>query len=236
MARRHVVGVAGLVGLLAVREPEGDLALDHIAPAGELAAVVRQPAEEAREVGVRRVRLEADGIAAVEVLEPNLEPSRAIVSDAVSFDTWACRASHGSWVARCWLETEAMRDAAGAASVPVPNSSQPATQFRACGPGGGDCSCRAPGGSDLEIDVGDVALHGANAEHELPRDVLVRESACDQPKDLGLTRREPADARRRCARTELLERLPALPRRSPPRLHVRTRSTKASSSRASAAS
>src|SRR5680860_908617 len=73
MARRHVVGIAGLVGLLAVREPEGHLSLDHIAPAWELAAVARQPAEEVREVGVGRVRLEADGVAAVEVLQLHLE-------------------------------------------------------------------------------------------------------------------------------------------------------------------
>ena len=55
MARRNVVGVARLVGLLAVGEPEGRLSLDHIAPARQLAAVVRQPAEEVREVGIRGV-------------------------------------------------------------------------------------------------------------------------------------------------------------------------------------
>jgi hypothetical protein len=36
---------------------------------GALAAVVGQPGEQRREVGVRGVGLEADGIAAVEVLE-----------------------------------------------------------------------------------------------------------------------------------------------------------------------
>jgi hypothetical protein len=55
VAGRDVVGIAGLLGLLAVREPEGHLPLDHVAPARELAAVVRQPAEEVPEVGIRCV-------------------------------------------------------------------------------------------------------------------------------------------------------------------------------------
>ena len=60
VAGRDVVGVAGLVGLLAIREAEAHLPLDHVAPAGKLGAVVGQAAEQIREVGVGGVRLEAD--------------------------------------------------------------------------------------------------------------------------------------------------------------------------------
>ena len=43
VAGRHVVRIAGLVCLLAVREAESDPSLEHVAPAGELAAVVGSP-------------------------------------------------------------------------------------------------------------------------------------------------------------------------------------------------
>src|SRR5581483_10467000 len=73
MARRNVVGVTSLVGLLAIGESEAHLPLDHVAPAGELGAVVGQAAEELREVGVGGVRLEADRVAALEILQPHVE-------------------------------------------------------------------------------------------------------------------------------------------------------------------
>jgi hypothetical protein len=60
VAGRRVVGVAALVGLLAVGELEGHLALDHVAPGLALAAIVGQLAEERGQVGVLRVGLEAD--------------------------------------------------------------------------------------------------------------------------------------------------------------------------------
>src|SRR3989442_2626838 len=53
VAGRHVVGISGLVSLLAVREPEGHLSPQHILPAGQLAAVVGQPAVEVREVALQ---------------------------------------------------------------------------------------------------------------------------------------------------------------------------------------
>src|SRR5262245_66295059 len=73
MTRRDVVGVARLVGLLAIGEAEAHLPLDNVAPARKLGAVVRQPAEQVREVGVGRVRLEANRVASVEVLKPDVE-------------------------------------------------------------------------------------------------------------------------------------------------------------------
>ena len=87
VTRRDVVRVARLVGLLTIGEPEAHPPLDHVAPAGKLGAVVGQAVEQPCEIGVRRVRLEADGMPAVEVLEANVEPSNAICSDAVSLDT-----------------------------------------------------------------------------------------------------------------------------------------------------
>ena len=69
VARADVVGVAGLERLLAVGGLERDLALDDVAPVRALAAVVGQADEQRRQVGVGGVGLEADGVAAVEVLE-----------------------------------------------------------------------------------------------------------------------------------------------------------------------
>ena len=92
MAGRDVVGVAGLVGLLAIGEAEAQLALDHVAPAGKLGAVVGQPAEQIGEVGVGGVRLEADGVAAVEVLEPDVEAvERDLVREPCPWTRWASR-------------------------------------------------------------------------------------------------------------------------------------------------
>src|SRR6188472_548869 len=74
MPRRDVVGLARLVRLLAVRESEARPALDDVAEAGELRSIVGQSLEQPREVAVRRVRLEADRVPALEVLEPDIEP------------------------------------------------------------------------------------------------------------------------------------------------------------------
>src|SRR4029450_12443439 len=64
-----VVRVAGLEQLLLAARAEADLALDDVSHVLALALVVREPLEERGEVGVLRVRLEADRPAAVEVLE-----------------------------------------------------------------------------------------------------------------------------------------------------------------------
>src|SRR4029078_7840942 len=69
-----VVGVAGFVRLLTVRESEARPTLDDVSEAGELRAIVGQTLEQRREVTVRRVRLEADRVPAVEVLEPDVDP------------------------------------------------------------------------------------------------------------------------------------------------------------------
>ena len=67
MARRHVVGVAGRVGLGALADAELHGALDDVPEAEELALVVGEALEERTKVLVVRVGLEADGVAAVEV-------------------------------------------------------------------------------------------------------------------------------------------------------------------------
>src|SRR4029079_16563197 len=74
MPRRTVVGVAGFVRLLTVRESEARPALDDVSEAGALRALVGPTPEQRREVPVRRVRLEADPVPAVEVLESDIDP------------------------------------------------------------------------------------------------------------------------------------------------------------------
>jgi hypothetical protein len=74
MTRRDVVGVAGLVGLLAIGEAEAELPLQHVTPAGQLGPIVGEAAEQVLEVGVGRVRLETDGVATLEVLQPDVDP------------------------------------------------------------------------------------------------------------------------------------------------------------------
>jgi hypothetical protein len=69
VAGRRVVGVAGLVGLVAVGELEGEPPLDDVAPVRALAAVVGKVLEERRQVGVLGVRLEPDRVAALQLLE-----------------------------------------------------------------------------------------------------------------------------------------------------------------------
>src|SRR5215204_7818591 len=69
VARRDVVGVAGLERLVAGGELEGHLALDHVAPVLGLAAVVRQTLEEGGEVHILGVGLERDRVSPVEVVD-----------------------------------------------------------------------------------------------------------------------------------------------------------------------
>src|SRR6187431_3485433 len=73
MPRRDVVGLARRVRLLAVRESEARPAPDDVSEAGELRAIVGQSLEQPREVAVRRVRLEADRVPALEVLQPDID-------------------------------------------------------------------------------------------------------------------------------------------------------------------
>src|SRR6185437_12677461 len=63
MTGRGVVRVARLEGLLVVGVAERDGARDHVSPVRALAAVVREPPEERRSVGVGEIRLESDRIA-----------------------------------------------------------------------------------------------------------------------------------------------------------------------------
>ena len=73
VAGRRVVGVAGRVRLLVVGEPERHSSAEHVAPARQLAAVVGQPAEQVCEITVRAVRLEADRVAALKMLDADVK-------------------------------------------------------------------------------------------------------------------------------------------------------------------
>src|SRR2546422_1506332 len=109
---------------------------------------------------------------------------------------------------RTGLETEARRARLVAQRSRYPTCRRPLRNPVRVRPGTGDRASRVAGGADLDVDVGHVALDGAHAEDELVGDVVVRQSACDQSKHLGLPRREPADARLGSAGAELLQRLP----------------------------
>ena len=110
MAGRRVVGVAGLVRLVAVGELERDLALDDVAEVRALAAVVGQALEERRQVGVGRVRLERDRVA-VEILEMALVAFDLLVSDALAFDAF------GMWPSFRRVSSHARRTAARSSSA-----------------------------------------------------------------------------------------------------------------------
>src|SRR5262245_14815403 len=74
MARRGVIGVARLVDFLVpVRERELHLALEDVPHMRALASIIGEPCEEGCHIGVRRVRLETDGVRP-EVLEVTFVP------------------------------------------------------------------------------------------------------------------------------------------------------------------
>ena len=72
---------------MAVGEHEFQPALDHVSHVRALAAIVREPSEQRRELRVRGVRLETDRIRP-EVLEAPSYPSSSTDSDALDFDAF----------------------------------------------------------------------------------------------------------------------------------------------------
>src|SRR5688572_80080 len=68
----------------------------------------------------------------------------------------------------------------------IPGSGDPVGEGE-CGGSGTGCTAGDP---ELSVDVADVPLDRADAEHEFVRDLLVAQPVGDQPQDLGLARGE----------------------------------------------